>query len=197
MRAKRPREAFRIMTANPFWDFSLDLYERPGVAECCVALQEESGLDVNMLLFCTWCAAEGPGVLEEADVRAAIAATQPWQQRVVAPLRAARRAVRELGTAGIFAAACARDVAATELSAERVEQWLLFELVAGRTAARRGAGHGVAMACQNLGGYLRAAGVDPAPARARLVPLLAGCWPDAEATELRAAAAGIGAALKA
>jgi uncharacterized protein (TIGR02444 family) len=32
---------------SPFWRFSLQFYRQPGVAEACIALQEESSVDVN------------------------------------------------------------------------------------------------------------------------------------------------------
>ena len=39
---------------SPFWRFSLHFYRQPKVAETCIALQEESGVDVNLLLFLLW-----------------------------------------------------------------------------------------------------------------------------------------------
>jgi uncharacterized protein (TIGR02444 family) len=36
---------------DPFWRFSLDLYGRPGVAPACLALQDEAGADVNLVLY--------------------------------------------------------------------------------------------------------------------------------------------------
>ncbi len=47
--------------SSPFWDYSLGIYRKPGVADACIALQDEFGLDVNMLLACLWFSAEGPG----------------------------------------------------------------------------------------------------------------------------------------
>ena len=41
-------------SGSPFWRFSLRLYRLPGVAEACIKLQEESGADVNLLLFLLW-----------------------------------------------------------------------------------------------------------------------------------------------
>ncbi len=37
---------------NPFWQYSLEVYAKPEVAELCLSLQDEFGLDVNVLLFC-------------------------------------------------------------------------------------------------------------------------------------------------
>ena len=39
---------------SPFWRFSLRFYRVPKVADACIALQEEAGIDVNLLLFLLW-----------------------------------------------------------------------------------------------------------------------------------------------
>ena len=39
---------------SPFWRFSLRFYRQPKVADACIALQEEAGVDVNLLLFLLW-----------------------------------------------------------------------------------------------------------------------------------------------
>ena len=39
---------------SPFWRFSLRFYRQPRVADACIALQEESGVDVNLLLYLLW-----------------------------------------------------------------------------------------------------------------------------------------------
>jgi uncharacterized protein (TIGR02444 family) len=43
---------------NDFWRFSLRIYRAPGVADECIAVQERYGIDVNLMLFCAWLAAE-------------------------------------------------------------------------------------------------------------------------------------------
>lgn len=82
-----------------FWNFSLDRYRRPGVAEICLVMQDEAGVDVNLLLFCLWCGQEG--VALEAEDIAALDDAGPgaWREQVVRPLRAARRAMKEPPTA--------------------------------------------------------------------------------------------------
>ena len=166
------------MTANPLWDFSLDVYARPGVAEACVALQDETGLDVNLLLFCIWCAAQGPGNLTPDDLRDALALTGGWQAEIIGPLRGVRRRAKTMPGPPLFLGAFHRDIAATELSAERVEQWMLYDSVSERSE------HGLqdfavlAAACANLVTYLRAAGVEPTLQRSRLSVLLSASLPD-------------------
>lgn len=110
---------------NPFWDFSACVYARPGVTDACLRMQDEFGLDVNLLLFCLWSAAQGPGRLSSDDLAELDQQISEWQSSTVQPLRAMRRRARdELGDelAGFFRAAMLR----AELDAERVEQELLF-----------------------------------------------------------------------
>ena len=106
---------------NPFWDFSLALYAAPGVAEACLALQDRHGADVNLLLFCCWAGARGHA-LEETELDRLMAAAAPWQERVVAPLRAARRWLKAEGLHRSEAGPLYAGIKAQELAAERQEQ---------------------------------------------------------------------------
>jgi uncharacterized protein (TIGR02444 family) len=110
---------------NAFWTFSASVYARPGVSAACLDLQDKFGLDVNLLLFCLWCAAEGPGRLTGDHFDQLEQQAGRWQAETVQPLRAMRRQSRdELGgeLAGFFRASMLR----VELDAERVEQELLY-----------------------------------------------------------------------
>lgn len=119
--------------ANPFWRWSLRVYRAPGVQEACLALQDQRGADVNLLLFCGWVGLAGRA-LDQRLLRQATACVGCWQAEVVAPLRAVRRTLKHGGSKASTAApalALRRRIAAIELQAESVEQTLLFEL-AGR-----------------------------------------------------------------
>jgi uncharacterized protein (TIGR02444 family) len=115
---------------SPFWRFSLRLYRQPGVAEACITLQEESGADVNLLLFLLWHGVQQRRVsaAEVARLDQKIAA---WRERAVIPLRAIRRALKspqglvEAGTAEAFRT----RIKAVELEAERLQQEAMYELV--------------------------------------------------------------------
>jgi uncharacterized protein (TIGR02444 family) len=76
-----------------FWNFSLGLYGRPGVAPALLGLQDALGLDVNMLVFCCWAATKGRA-LSAADLATVEAVAEPWQTEVVVPLRALRRRLK-------------------------------------------------------------------------------------------------------
>jgi uncharacterized protein (TIGR02444 family) len=92
---------------EPFWSFSLALYERPGVAQALIGLQDRLGLDLNVLLYCCWTGTEGRS-LTPADLAEVEAAAEPWQAEVVRPLRSIRRRLK-----GGFG----------RLPPERVETW--------------------------------------------------------------------------
>ena len=82
-----------VAPGNPFWDYSLEVYQRRNVAGPCMALQDRLQLDVNLLLFCCWTGAKGHQ-LSEQQIREALAATEVWQGQVVAPLRRLRRLLK-------------------------------------------------------------------------------------------------------
>ena len=43
---------------SPFWRFSVKFYAEPGVAQACIDLQDQAGVDVNILFFLLWNAAQ-------------------------------------------------------------------------------------------------------------------------------------------
>ena len=49
----------RKRQAAALWRFSLTVYGRAGVPAACLALQDEGGRDVNLLLYCCWVGASG------------------------------------------------------------------------------------------------------------------------------------------
>ena len=84
---------------SPFWRFSLQFYRLPKVADACIALQEEAGVDVNLLLFLLWHARQRRR-LSTADVAALEAKIAPWRDATVIPLRGVRRALEVAAGAG-------------------------------------------------------------------------------------------------
>src|SRR5262245_15067335 len=111
---------------NPFWHFSLRVYAMPGVAEECLTLQEATGCDINVLLFCVWRGAVHGVRLDEKDVALIIRTAQPWSEAVVKPLRAIRMHMRNLSQMSYTDVAALRKAfAAIEVESERIEQALL------------------------------------------------------------------------
>ena len=105
--------------AESLWNYSWQIYHRSGVTELCLALQDQNGLDVNLLLACCWAGANGVRLSRE-QVDELVGAGQPWQHQVVVPLRAVRRALKTFSSAS--AMALRQTVKANELEAERLQQ---------------------------------------------------------------------------
>lgn len=94
------------------WDFALAAWAKPGVEAACLKLQDDHGQCVSLLLWRAWAVAEGRPA---QPMGRAVDLAHAWENEIIAPLRAARRA--PLGSAD---PAAARDAArAAELAAER------------------------------------------------------------------------------
>jgi uncharacterized protein (TIGR02444 family) len=111
-------------SGHPFWEFSLQLYARRGVAEASLALQERFDADVNMLFFMLW-AAESHRTLKAADISELIALVQPWRDEVVRPLRAARRFLKTTTWKTSETDSLRKRIQQQELDAERLQQLFL------------------------------------------------------------------------
>lgn len=112
---------------TPFWNFSGTVYGRAGVAEACLALQDRHGLDVNLLLFCAWAGTHGRR-LDGGDLGLLRQASRPWQDNVVAPLRAARRWLKQQAAVPEDLGETFREaVKGLELQAEMLEQLVLYQ----------------------------------------------------------------------
>ena len=77
------------------WDYAVTVYRRPGVAEACLALQDEVGADVNLLLAAAWLAQRNSR-WQRDDVTALMHLCADWRQRCLLPLRQVRRYLKEL-----------------------------------------------------------------------------------------------------
>ncbi len=144
---------------NPFWSYSLTLYVREGVAAACLDLQDRLDLDVNLLLFCCWAGSRGR-TLNADETAELIAATRDWRDKVILPLRGARRWLKDqtLET-GEAAANLREDIKARELAAESIQQDILNRV----RPVPEGAASPAAMAA-NLKAYLGAEGARPGAA---------------------------------
>lgn len=176
--------------AEPFWDYSLELYGRPGIEDACLELQRRHGLDVNLLLLCCWLGARGIGPEESAPTRFE-GAVRDWQVEVVRPLRAVRRRLKarladpdpEPGSVHEgwpdLARGLRQRLLALEIDAERLEQLALGRAVAG---LRPGAAPGPDLTARHLRLYWTFEEQD----RHALAALLATAFPEADAGALDA-----------
>jgi uncharacterized protein (TIGR02444 family) len=99
------------------WDWVLSAYERPGVPEATLELQDAHGQNTSFLLWAAWA-----GVRDEALLARAAAVTRDWDETALVPLRAVRRALKppRPPVADPGREALREDVKAAELKAERL-----------------------------------------------------------------------------
>lgn len=74
--------------------FALSLYGREGVSAACLTLQEEAGVDVNVLLFAAFMGAGRGLPLDAARAAEARASLAGWHQEIVKALRTVRRRLK-------------------------------------------------------------------------------------------------------
>lgn len=78
------------MAATDFWHYSLAHYALPEVADTCLTLQDDYGLDVNLVLFCLWYG-QFHGEFTPSQLQRLLAFSTVWSGQVVRPLREIRR----------------------------------------------------------------------------------------------------------
>lgn len=119
----------RSQLAAESWAFALAVYAGPGVAEACLTLQNEAGVDVMLLMMAAFAAVKHRILLTPGEIRALDTSCRPWREQIVRRLRAIRT---ELKTGPAPAPSGATEqfrtqVKALELQAEKIQNQLLAE----------------------------------------------------------------------
>ncbi|HEX6866394.1 MAG TPA: TIGR02444 family protein [Caulobacteraceae bacterium] len=121
------------------WDWAVEAYGRPDAEAACLALQDRYGQCVPFLLWAVWA---NP---DEAALNAGMRVARGWHGGVIAPLRSARRAMKE---PPFDDEALREEIKACELKAERG----LLEALAPVTRRRKGEAMASLMAASALWG---------------------------------------------
>jgi uncharacterized protein (TIGR02444 family) len=101
------------------------------VSEACLELQDNCGVDVNVVLFLLWLASQKRRVPAD-QVRLVAEKVKPWQIDVIGPIRALRRMLKtdapllDKGSAELFRT----RIKAIELESERLQQEAMYALAA-------------------------------------------------------------------
>jgi uncharacterized protein (TIGR02444 family) len=149
---------------TPFWNFSIAVYGASAVQDECLNLQDQFGLDVNLILLCAFLGAGHGVALTSGDIASARLVVGQWNEDIVKPLRAARRHFKTIELRDADAAQAAAQLRAqvkiAELESERIEQMMLEQWVNARlTAWPRGKFRDAVVA--NLQALLAAYGIGP------------------------------------
>jgi uncharacterized protein (TIGR02444 family) len=141
---------------DAFWRFSLAFYERPGVADALIALQDREGFDINLVLFALWLGISGRGTLGGDALAAAERVAATLRNEIVEPLRRLRRKLRHHPDGDVQR--LREGVKALEIAGEKLVQERLARL-AGSGCAKPCAEGWRAAAHANLALYLGGEGI--------------------------------------
>jgi uncharacterized protein (TIGR02444 family) len=123
---------------TPFWRFSLHYYQQPGVSDACIALQDGSGVDVNLLLFLVWLADNGRSLTAD-EVKTLDDKVRSWRELTIVPIRDVRRKLKGAPTLldPVRQEKFRDSVKAVELAAERLQQEALYAFTRSGPLGRR------------------------------------------------------------
>jgi len=138
--------------ADKFWNWSLKRYAYEGVEPILLKMQDEFGFNINIALWCCWCA-ENYDEAPELVIRKAIDLTGQWNTNVTTPLRSARRYLKTSKPHGVENDALRTQIKDAERRAEMTEQSTLQQLAADALADKPDKGDAVSGARRNLAVY--------------------------------------------
>lgn len=149
MSAKPPA----LLPNHPFWSFSCQVYEK--TQDNLLGLQTRYNLNINMLLFCLWFAANNHSALTKQDLKHLLTSIHTWHERIVAPLRSLRTGLnKNTLLTSAWAESVREEVLATELTAEHIEELLIIDAAPKKGQRnRRTVTQRAAFACQNISLY--------------------------------------------
>ena len=118
--------------SESFWDFSIRTYGNEQVPQACLALQNDHGVDVNVLLYCCWYGITR-GSQDIDSFNEILSFSESWAENVVKPLRGVRSWMKSTGCVDsrVPTEACMsyrEKVKGTELAAEKMQQEVLSSL---------------------------------------------------------------------
>jgi uncharacterized protein (TIGR02444 family) len=139
----------KTLPGNPFWDFSVWFYQHPLVEQGLLSLQEERGLNVNIVLFCFWSALKGHGRFTKSDLKKILVAIQIWHEEIVVPIRRIRKLLKSKGHwPDIY-----NIILKNELFTEQIEQLIIYEKFIQKTRSTRTNSQKLTDICRNIATY--------------------------------------------
>lgn len=113
------------------WRFALDFHGAPNIADLCVRLQDEAGVDVIALIAVLYAYVLRQRRLSAADIGALGADMRSWRDETVLPLRRLRRGLKSppAGFPSVETEMLRKIIHKAELKAEQIqlalaERWL-------------------------------------------------------------------------
>ena len=172
-----------------FWDFSVRTYRTPGVPDACLSLQNDHGVDVNMLLYCYWIGA-AIGEFDGELFNRASEFSARWAENVVIPLRDARTWMKHTGcdSDAVPTASCMElreEIKTIEFAAEKMQQEVLESMVSVERSGNDTPAHIMQDVIANLYLYAEYMGLDIRDdVRQKFSVIIEAAFPDWDKTDI-------------
>lgn len=181
-----PELSSMIFPDSPLWSYSTQIYQLAEVESSCLHLQNTFEADVNILLYCCWLAEQGIE-LDSQDIQQLIAASQPWQNSMIKPLREARKMMKQhiIAMPSEMLEKTLNNISNMELNAEHMAQLSLEKAIRLEHKHKNKDRNPVEIAAQNLVIYcqqLESVSAD-SDILSRLSVLMDAIFQDSEATQ--------------
>ncbi len=111
---------------NPFWNYSLKLYDFEEVKLLCLSLQDSYNANVNIVLWCCWYATE-KGLASQELLQQILRHNIPWHQNVTCQLRHARQWLKK-NQSNKLLEAYRQQILQQEIISEAFQQKQIYDL---------------------------------------------------------------------
>lgn len=116
------------LPSHEFWRYSLKLYSKNIVKDICLDLQNQFGVNINIILFCCWHTATSRGPLSTEQIQLLISTTDSWHCEITQGLRHLRALISNLPEQN-WTSDLRKDILAHELTSEHIEQLLMVHTI--------------------------------------------------------------------
>ena len=110
---------------NPFWQFSLKVYQDEKVKETCLSFQSREDVNVNLLLLCCWLS-YAVETVSENEFKEACNLIVDWHQHITQAIRKIRQHLKTLASKD-WIRDFYQQILAEELTSESYQQYTLYQ----------------------------------------------------------------------
>ena len=112
---------------NDLWHFALSFYGRQDVSSACLVLQNELGVDVDILLFAIFAGVERGVALDMQELAAIDGLVRGWRSEIVQVLRQIRKRLKPAPFSSSATEGLRNRIKADEIKAEQIELAMLVD----------------------------------------------------------------------
>jgi len=116
------------LPSHEFWRYSLKLYNKSVVKNLCLDLQNQHGVNINIILFCCWYAATSRGPLSKVQIQRLVYSIDRWHCEITQELRNLRALISNLPEQ-TWTSDLRKEILMHELTSEHIEQLLLVQTI--------------------------------------------------------------------